>query len=70
MLKTMCDEDGVEFGVAPNEFNRDNGAMIAYAGELLFKKYGAMPMERCVAVTNYRIERMEEILRTSRRTRK
>jgi N6-L-threonylcarbamoyladenine synthase len=62
MLGTMCKEDGVEFGVAPNEFNRDNGAMIAYAGEALFKKYGAMPMEKCVAVTNYRIERMEEIL--------
>jgi N6-L-threonylcarbamoyladenine synthase len=63
MLKTMCEEDGVGFGVAPNEFNRDNGAMIAYAGELLFKKHGAMPLEKCVAVTNYRIERMEEIMK-------
>jgi N6-L-threonylcarbamoyladenine synthase len=62
MLGTMCTEDGVEFGVAPNEFNRDNGAMIAYAGETLFKKYGPMPIRRCVAVTNYRIERMEEVL--------
>lgn len=62
MLKMMCDEDDVRFGVAPDEFNRDNGAMIAYAGEVLFKKYGAMPMEKCVAVTNYRIERMKEIM--------
>jgi len=61
MLKTMCDEDGVRFGVAPDEFNRDNGAMIAYAGEVLFRKRGAMPLERCVAVTNYRIERMNEV---------
>jgi N6-L-threonylcarbamoyladenine synthase len=61
MLKTMCEEDGVEFGVAPNEFNRDNGAMIAYAGELMFKKYGAMPLEKCVPITNYRIERMKDI---------
>ncbi len=63
MLGTMCKEDSVEFGVAPNEFNRDNGAMIAYAGEVLFRKYGAMSVKKCVAVTNYRIERMEEIMK-------
>jgi len=62
MLGIMCKEDDVEFGAAPDEFNRDNGAMIAYAGEVLFKKYGAMPMKRCVPVTNYRIERMKEIM--------
>jgi len=61
MLRTMCDEDGVQFGVAPNEFNRDNGAMIAYAGEVLFKKYGAMRMEKCIPITNYRIEIMDEV---------
>ncbi len=64
MLKMMCDEDGVKFGVAPDEFNRDNGAMIAYAGSVLFKRYGAMPIEKCVPITNYRIDRMKEILRT------
>jgi glycoprotease/Kae1 family metallohydrolase len=62
MLKTMCDEDGVEFGVAPDEFNRDNGAMIAYAGSLQYKKYGPTPLEKCVPVTNYRIDRMKEVL--------
>ena len=62
MLKMMCDEDGVRFGVAPDEFNRDNGAMIAYAGQELFKKHGPMPLDKCVAVTNYRIERMKEIV--------
>ncbi len=62
MLKEMCDSDGVEFGVAPDEFNRDNGAMIAYAGGLLYKRYGPMPVEKCVPVTNYRIDRMKEIL--------
>ncbi|MFN7990910.1 MAG: tRNA (adenosine(37)-N6)-threonylcarbamoyltransferase complex transferase subunit TsaD [Candidatus Micrarchaeia archaeon] len=62
MLKAMCGEDGVEFGVAPDEFNRDNGAMIAYAGGLLYKRYGAMPIGRCVPVTNYRIDRMKEVL--------
>jgi len=62
MLKTMCDEDGVEFGVAPDEFNKDNGAMIAYAGSLQYKKYGPTPLEKCVPVTNYRIDRMKEVL--------
>ena len=62
MLKVMCKEDGIRFGVAPDEFNRDNGAMIAYAGSLLYKKYGSMPIEKCVPVTNYRFEKMKEIL--------
>jgi N6-L-threonylcarbamoyladenine synthase len=62
MLKTMCGEDDVAFGVAPDEFNRDNGAMIAYAGLLLHKKYGPMPVEKCVPITNYRIDRMKDVL--------
>jgi tRNA A37 threonylcarbamoyltransferase TsaD len=44
MLKTLAKEDNVKFAPAPDEFNRDNGAMIAYAGELLYKKRGTKPM--------------------------
>jgi N6-L-threonylcarbamoyladenine synthase len=62
MLKKMCDEDDVQFGVAPDEYNRDNGAMIAYAGSLLYKKYGATPMDKCIPITNYRIDRMKKVL--------
>jgi len=62
MLQTMCEEDEVEFGVAPDEFNRDNGAMIAYAGSLLFKRYGPTPPGKCDPITNYRIDRMKEIM--------
>lgn len=62
MLKRMCEEAGASFGVAPDEFNRDNGAMIAYAGGLLYKRYGAMPVTKCVPVTNYRIDRMKALL--------
>ncbi|MEW6722739.1 MAG: tRNA (adenosine(37)-N6)-threonylcarbamoyltransferase complex transferase subunit TsaD [Candidatus Micrarchaeota archaeon] len=62
MLEKMCRDDGVEFGVAPDEYNRDNGAMIAYAGSLLFKKYGPAPAEKCFPITNYRIDRMKEVL--------
>jgi glycoprotease/Kae1 family metallohydrolase len=62
MLKTMCNEDGINFAVAPDEFNRDNGAMIAYAGLLQYKKYGAMPVEKCVPITNYRIDRVKDVI--------
>lgn len=34
MVSLMCEENNVKFGVAPNEYNRDNGAMIAYLGYL------------------------------------
>jgi N6-L-threonylcarbamoyladenine synthase len=56
MLGKMCKEDGIKFGVAPNEFNRDNGAMIAYAGQVLAKKYGTRPVEYWKPIQNYRIE--------------
>lgn len=62
MLRTMCLEDDVGFGVAPDEYNRDNGAMIAYAGSLLYRRYGPMPLAKCDPITNYRIDRMREIL--------
>jgi len=62
MLQIMCKEDGIRFGVAPNEYNRDNGAMIAFAGELLYKKYGDRPVKEWYPITNYRIDRMKEVL--------
>ncbi len=62
MLKSMCDENNVKFGVAPDEYNRDNGAMIAHAGELLYQKFGETKIENCVPITNYRIDRMKELL--------
>ncbi len=34
MVSLMCEENNVKFGVAPDEYNRDNGAMIAYLGYL------------------------------------
>ncbi len=62
MLKIMCKEDRVKFGVAPDEFNRDNGAMIAYGGEVLYKKYGAKPVDYWRPITNYRIEGIESFI--------
>jgi hypothetical protein len=36
--------------------------MIAYAGLLLHKRYGPMDVEKCVPITNYRIDHMKDIL--------
>ncbi|NYZ61024.1 tRNA (adenosine(37)-N6)-threonylcarbamoyltransferase complex transferase subunit TsaD [Candidatus Micrarchaeota archaeon] len=57
MLRSMCKEDGVKFGVAPDEFNRDNGAMIAYAGELIMKK-GMRAPEKCGVDQDYRVDKL------------
>lgn len=64
MLKLMCREDNVKFGVAPDEYNRDNGAMIAYAGLLLYNKYGAKPIECWKPIQNYRIEMVDEVMKS------
>ena len=45
MLSAIAKEDNVLFGVAPDEYNRDNGAMIAYTGEQLYLKYGTKPLD-------------------------
>lgn len=61
MLKTLAAEDGVEFGAAPDEYNRDNGAMIAYAGELLYKKAKrkTKPVEKWEIEPNQRIDSLK-----------
>ncbi len=57
MLKIMSKEDNVKFGVAPNQFNRDNGGMIAFAGEYFYKKYGkTKQIEDWHAKPRFRIE--------------
>ncbi|MCK9568025.1 N(6)-L-threonylcarbamoyladenine synthase Kae1 [Candidatus Pacearchaeota archaeon] len=46
MAKKMCDERGVKFFVPPNNLLTDNGAMIAYLGEIMFKKNGFLFKKR------------------------
>lgn len=58
MLRTMCKEDNIEFGVAPDEFNRDNGAMIAYAGEVLYRKHKKKKTEEWIPLPNQRIDKI------------
>lgn len=46
MLRIMCEERGAKFAVAPNEFNADNGGMVAYAGALFAgRKFSAKELK-------------------------
>ncbi len=62
MLRVMCREDGVEFGVAENQYNRDNGAMIAHAGHLLYEEFGDKSVGLWEARQDYRITMLKEML--------
>ncbi len=58
MMLLMCKENDWRFYVAPDEFNRDNGAMIAYAGYLLRAKATWDPLD-WPAKQYYRIDEVE-----------
>lgn len=59
IFKKLAEENNTTFGVAPPEFNRDNGAMIAYAASLLDRgKY--KNLEEINALPFYRIEQLKE----------
>ncbi len=56
MLASMAGEQGAKFGVAPNEFNADNGAMIAYAGIAHYLRGKRMRISECRPLPNQRID--------------
>jgi len=58
MVQEMAKEWSCRFGVAPNEFNADNGAMIAYVGTLMGRKR-SLPIQRCVPIQKYRTDEFE-----------
>ncbi|MGC8662191.1 MAG: KEOPS complex N(6)-L-threonylcarbamoyladenine synthase Kae1 [Candidatus Micrarchaeia archaeon] len=57
MLSQVAKEHNARFGFAPNEFNSDNGAMIAYVAEELLKKGYSSAFGACGVEQKYRIER-------------
>ncbi|MEM2909293.1 MAG: KEOPS complex N(6)-L-threonylcarbamoyladenine synthase Kae1 [Candidatus Bilamarchaeaceae archaeon] len=57
MLRTMCSADNIKFYVAPDEFNRDNGAMIAYVGYLM-RRNALKNIEKLSPKPNYRIDQV------------
>ena len=63
MLDEMSKEWNCKFGVAPNEFNADNGGMIAYTGHLMMKggnvKKNSLAPDRIVPIPKYRTDEFE-----------
>ncbi len=57
MLKRISNIHKLRFGVAPNEFNADNGAMIAIVAERMFKTGLKIPDSECTTNQKYRIDK-------------
>jgi glycoprotease/Kae1 family metallohydrolase len=57
MLAGMCKEHGMRFGFAANEFNADNGGMIAYVAERMLNSGVSAALDRCDIEQRYRIDK-------------
>lgn len=57
MLRSICKEHGAKFGVAKNEYNADNGAMIAFVAERMLSRGVSEPLSKCDIEQRYRIDR-------------
>ena len=57
MFRSIAKAQKVKFGVAPNEFNADNGAMIAMVAERMFGSGVAIPSSECKVNQRYRIDK-------------
>lgn len=56
MLTLMAREHKAKFGVAPGQYNADNGAMIAYTGLYLYKKGHRMKLKDAKAIQKFRTD--------------
>ncbi|MEM3841452.1 MAG: KEOPS complex N(6)-L-threonylcarbamoyladenine synthase Kae1 [Candidatus Micrarchaeaceae archaeon] len=59
MLGYLCEDHSVRFGVAPNEYNADNGAMIALTAEKMFNSGISSPASSCGIDQKYRIDKVD-----------
>lgn len=57
MLDLVSKEHGIRFGYAKDEFNADNGGMIAYVAEKMLESGHCAPLDRCDIQQRYRIDR-------------
>lgn len=58
MLRRMCEYHDCSFGVPKNEFNSDNGGMIAYTGYLQYKKGITVSIEESKPKPRWRIDQI------------
>ena len=59
MLAQVAAEHGARFGFGPNEFNADNGGMIAFVAERILKAGKSVGFSDCVVKQRYRIDEAE-----------
>jgi len=59
MLEMMASEHHIRFGFAPNEYNADNGAMIAYVAERMINEGLTSKISECGIMQKYRIDSVE-----------
>ncbi len=63
-LARMCEAHGARFGVVPDEYAGDNGAMIAYTGALALDSGVTIPVEESYIRPMWRVEEVEVPWRT------
>jgi N6-L-threonylcarbamoyladenine synthase len=56
MAKIMCEAHGARFGVAADEYNADNGAMIALVADKMFRSGHRIGKADCTVKQKYRID--------------
>ncbi len=56
MLLSVCEAHGIRFGFAPNEYNADNGAMIALVAERMLESGQRYAIGDCGINQRYRID--------------
>ena len=56
MLGKVAKEHGFRFGFAPDEFNADNGGMVAHLAERMLKEGMQVPISRCGIRQRYRTD--------------
>ncbi len=59
MVKKLAEENNAKLALTKDEYNRDNGAMIAYASYLVAEKYGTKKAGEVKAIQNYRVDELE-----------
>lgn len=59
MMREMVKPHGAKFFVAEDEFNADNGAMIALTANLMYKAGVRMKLSECRAVQKMRVDEVE-----------
>ena len=59
MLGMMCSEHGIKFGYAADEFNADNGGMIAFVAARMLEHGKHTSIEKCTTEQRYRIDSAE-----------